>query len=94
MPRPQGASDIITMALFHFDCQLALGLGLTLPFVLSGLAGPLLQLRPGQFQFQPIFDLVSNAAFFLFIYILYNVGLWLNPEVMILMPVITGFALE
>lgn len=43
MPRPQGASDYISMALFDFDCQLALGLGLTLPFVLSGLAGPLPQ---------------------------------------------------
>lgn len=65
LPRPQGASDFITMALFHFDWQLALGLGLTLPFVLSGLAGPLLQLGPGQFQFQPIFNLFPNAAFFL-----------------------------
>lgn len=62
LPRPQGASDFISVALFRIDCQLALGLGLTLPFVLSGLAGPLLQLRPGQFQFRPIFDLFPNAV--------------------------------
>lgn len=64
LPRPQGASDFISVALFRIDCQLTLGLGLTLPFVVSGLAGPLLQLRPGQFQFRPILICSQTRVFF------------------------------